>query len=75
MSLRAIAHHLGWGRHAVQLYARAARRQDVVTGRRTRTSHLDVHRSCLQRRIDETDGRITIKELSEELAARGAPVP
>ncbi|WP_327666679.1 MULTISPECIES: transposase [Streptomyces] len=32
MGLRAIARHLGWGRHTVQRYARAARWQDMVTG-------------------------------------------
>lgn len=38
MGLRAIARHLGWGRHTVQRFARAARWQDAVTGRRTRPS-------------------------------------
>ncbi|WP_331721270.1 transposase [Streptomyces sp. NBC_00212] len=75
MGLRAIARHLGWGRHTVQRYARAARWQDTVTGRRTRTSHLDVRRFYLQRRIDETGGRISIKEVRKELAERGRPVP
>ncbi|MGW0712381.1 transposase [Streptomyces sp. NPDC002643] len=75
MGLRAIARHLGWGRHTVQRYARAARWQDMVTGRRTRSSHLDVHQSYLQRRIDDTDGVITIKDLREELATRGHRVP
>jgi transposase len=75
MGLRAIARHLGRGRHTVQRYARAARWQDMVTGRRTRSSHLDVHQSYLQRRIDDTDGVITIKGLREELAVRGHRVP
>ncbi|MFG2732114.1 transposase [Streptomyces canus] len=75
MGLRAIARHLGWGRHTVQRFARAARWQDAVTGRRTRPSRLDVHRPYLQRRIDETAGAISIKELREELAALGRPVP
>jgi transposase len=75
MGLRAIARHLGWGRHTVQRYARAARWQDLVTGRRTRTSRLDRHQSYLQRRIDETGGKITIVELRDELAKRGRPVP
>ncbi|MEU1274067.1 hypothetical protein [Streptomyces sp. NPDC005799] len=47
----------------------------MVTGRRSRTSRLDVHRPYLQRRIDETEGKISIKELREELADRGWPVP
>ncbi|MEU5347339.1 hypothetical protein AB0H18_42100 [Streptomyces sp. NPDC020766] len=34
-----------------------------------------MHRPCLQRRIDETDGTITIIELREELVGRGHPVP
>lgn len=75
MGLRAIARHLGWGRHTVQRYARAARWQDIVTGRSSRSSRLDVYQPYLQRRIDETDGAITIIELGEELADRGHPVP
>ena len=75
MGLRAIARHLGWGRHTVQRYARAARWQDMVTGRRTRPSRLDVHQPYLQRRIGETGGAITIKELREELAGDGHRVP
>ncbi|MFK4103159.1 transposase [Streptomyces sp. NPDC019531] len=75
MGLRAIARHLGWGRHTVQRYARAARWQDAVTGRRTRPSHLDVHRPYLQRRIDESGGAISIKKLREELADQGRLVP
>ncbi|QCX82875.1 Transposase (plasmid) [Streptomyces sp. YIM 121038] len=75
MGLRAIARHLGWGRHTVQRYARAARWQDMVTGRSSRTSRLDMHQPYLQRRIDETEGEITIIELSKELASRGHPVP
>ena len=75
MGLRAIARHLGWGRHTVQRYARATRWQDMVTGRSSRTSRLDMHQLYLQRRIDETDGTITIIELREELAGLGHPVP
>ncbi|MFF7947685.1 ISL3 family transposase [Streptomyces griseorubiginosus] len=75
MGLRAIARHLGWGRHTVQRYARAARWQDMATGRRTRSSRLDVHQPYLQRRIDETSGAITIKELREELVSCGDQVP
>lgn len=73
MGLRAIARHLG--RHTVQRYARAARWQDMVTGRSSRPSRLDIHQPYLQRRIDETDGTITIIELREELAGRGHQVP
>ncbi|MFJ3780105.1 ISL3 family transposase [Streptomyces sp. NPDC090075] len=66
MGLRAIARHLGWGRHTVQRYARATRWQDMVIGHGTRTNHLDIHQLALQRRIDETDGQITIWRLHEE---------
>ncbi|MFP3989487.1 transposase [Streptomyces sp. E11-3] len=75
MGLRAIARHLGWGRHTVQRYARTARWQDMVTGHRTRPSRLDIHQPYLQRRIDETDGAITTTQLREELAACGHRVP
>ncbi|MFJ9250342.1 transposase [Streptomyces sp. NPDC101776] len=75
MGLRTIARHLRWGRHTVQRYARAARWQDTVTDRRTRTSHLDRHQSYLHHRIDEAEGNVTIKELHEDLAERGQPVP
>lgn len=75
MGLRAIARHLGWGRHTVQRYARAARWQDMVIGHPTRTSRLDIHQLALQRRIDETDGQITIWRLREELAEHGQTVP
>ncbi|MEU6192546.1 transposase [Streptomyces sp. NPDC047061] len=47
----------------------------MVTGRRTRASHLDIHQAHLQRRIDEAGGAITIKELRAELADRGHQVP
>ncbi|MFJ1975241.1 transposase [Streptomyces sp. NPDC087903] len=47
----------------------------MVTGRSSRTSRLDVHQPYLQRRIDETDGAITVIELREELADHGHPVP
>ncbi|MFD7168518.1 transposase [Streptomyces violascens] len=73
--MRAIARHLGWGRHTVQRYARAAQWQHAVVGRGARTSRLDVHQSYLQRRIDETNGAIFIKELREELADQGRLVP
>ncbi|WP_406490231.1 ISL3 family transposase [Streptomyces phaeochromogenes] len=56
-------------------YARAARWLDMVSGRRTRSSRLDVHQPYLQRRIDKSDGAITIKELCEELAGRGHRIP
>lgn len=75
MGLRAIARHLGWGRPTVQRYGRAARWQDMVTGRSSRPSRLDIHQPYLQRRIDEADDTITIIEFREELAGRGHQVP
>jgi hypothetical protein len=41
--MRTIARHLGWGRHTVQRYARAATCQELVDGRwqAPRTSLLD----------------------------------
>ncbi|MCL8015874.1 hypothetical protein [Streptomyces sp. AS02] len=69
--MQALARHLGWGRYTVQRYARAARGQYMVNGRRTRPSRLDVHQPTLQRRIGETGGMLTIKERREELVACG----
>ncbi|MFB7598952.1 ISL3 family transposase [Streptomyces sp. NPDC056160] len=59
MSLRGIAHHLGWGRHTVQRYARAARWQDMVKGRsRQLPSKLDPFKPYLADRWAETDGHV-----------------
>lgn len=49
--------------------------EDAVSGRRTRASRRDGHRSYLQRRTEETAGAISIKEPREELADQGRPVP
>ncbi|MEV4417830.1 ISL3 family transposase, partial [Catellatospora sp. NPDC049609] len=47
-SLREIARHLGWGRHTVQRYARAATWQEMVVGhRRQRPSLLDPFKAHL----------------------------
>ncbi|WP_406481997.1 hypothetical protein [Streptomyces sp. NBC_01615] len=62
-------------RHSIPVFPRAARWQDTVTGCRARPGRLDVHRPYLQQRVDETAGAISIKELREELAAEGRPVP
>nr|WP_153506892.1 ISL3 family transposase [Streptomyces alkaliterrae] len=71
MGLREIARHLGWGRHTVQRYARVARWQDMVKGRAPRPSKLDPFSSCLGRRWAETNGRVTIRELHNEIIERG----
>ncbi|AVH54707.1 MULTISPECIES: ISL3 family transposase [Streptomyces] len=71
MGLRAIARHLGWGRHTVQRYARAEHWHQVSPGRHLRGSSLDVHHAYLSRRIAETRGRISLVALHRELAERG----
>ncbi|MQY16878.1 ISL3 family transposase ISFsp1 [Streptomyces sp. RB5] len=71
MGIRAIARHLGWGRHTVQRYARADTWQQVSTGRHHRGSSLDAHHTYLARRITETDGRVTLTDLHRELAGQG----
>ncbi|MEV4040417.1 ISL3 family transposase [Streptomyces umbrinus] len=72
MGIRYIARHLGWGRHTVQRYARAARWQDMVKGRkRQRSSKLDPFKPYLEQRWTETEGRVTILDLHHEITARG----
>ncbi|MFD7631387.1 ISL3 family transposase [Streptomyces sp. NPDC059851] len=72
MSLHGIAHHLGWGRHTVQRYARAARWQDMVKGHtRRRPSKLDPFKPYLEQRWTETEGRVAILTLHREISARG----
>ncbi|MFK4272833.1 ISL3 family transposase [Streptomyces milbemycinicus] len=72
MGLRHIARHLDWGRHTVQRYARAARWQDMVKGRKRQLpSKLDPFKPYLTQRWAETDGRITVLDLHREITARG----
>ncbi|WP_307822113.1 ISL3 family transposase [Streptomyces coffeae] len=72
VSLRGIAHHLGWGRHTVQRYARAARWQDMVKGRKRQLpSKLDPFKSYLAERWAEADRKVTALDLYREIAARG----
>lgn len=71
MGIRAIARHLGWGRHTVQRYARAEHWHQVSPGRHRRGSSLDVHHAYLSRRIAETRGRVSLVTLHRELAERG----
>ncbi|MGW7412725.1 transposase [Streptomyces sp. NPDC054863] len=72
MGIRAIAHWLGWGRHTVQRYARAARWQDQVTLRPRRTSTLDPHADYLRQRWQT--GNVMIKDLQHELHEQGFDV-
>ncbi|MFE9453459.1 ISL3 family transposase [Streptomyces sp. NPDC006739] len=72
MSLRGVAHHLGWGRHTVQRYARAARWQDMVKGRKRQLpSKLDPFKPYLADRWAETDGNVAILGLHREITTRG----
>ncbi|WP_307530496.1 transposase [Streptomyces umbrinus] len=72
MGIRHIARHLGWGRHTVQRYARAARWQDMVKGRKRQLpSKLDPFKPYLTQRWAETDGKVTILDLHREITARG----
>ncbi|MCQ8190124.1 ISL3 family transposase [Streptomyces rugosispiralis] len=72
MGLREVARHLGWGRHTVQRYARAARWQDMIKGhKRPRVSKLDPFKGYLEMRWAETNGRVTVLTLHQELAERG----
>jgi hypothetical protein len=69
--LRAIARHLGWGRHTVQRYARAGTWQELVDGRwqSTRASILDPFKPHLHRRLD--DGCGNLLQLFREITALG----
>jgi transposase len=70
LGLREIARHLSWGRHTVQRYARAARWQDMVKGRkRQQPSKLHPFMPYLTQRWAETEGKVTI--LDREITARG----
>ncbi|MFJ8364506.1 ISL3 family transposase [Streptomyces sp. NPDC093984] len=72
MGIRHFARHLGWGRHTVQRYARAARWQDMVKGRkRQRSSKLDPFKPYLEHRWAETEGQVTVLDLHREITARG----
>jgi transposase len=72
MGIRAIARWLGWGRHTVQRYARAARWQDQVTIRPRRSSILDPHADYLRQRWQT--GNVMIKDLQRELHEQGIDV-
>jgi transposase len=69
--IRTIARHLGWGRHTVQRYARAATWQELVDGRwqGPRASKLDPFKPHLHQRADE--GCSNAAQLFREIGALG----
>ena len=69
--IRAIARHLGWGRHTVQRYARAATWQELVDGRwqAPRASKLDPFKPHLRQRAEEGCGNVA--QLFREISALG----
>ncbi|UQU64627.1 ISL3 family transposase [Couchioplanes caeruleus] len=67
--IRQIARHLGWGRHTVQRYARAATWQQMLVGQKPRPSSLDPFKPHLLRRISEGCRKATV--LHREVAAQG----
>jgi hypothetical protein len=69
--IRAVARHLGWGRHTVQRYARAATRQELVDGRwqGPRASMLDPFKPHLHQRAGEGCGNVAL--LFREISALG----
>jgi hypothetical protein len=71
--IRTIARHLGWGRHTVQRYARAATWQELVDGRwqAPRPSKLDPFKPHLHQRAGEGCGNAA--QLFREIRALGYP--
>jgi transposase len=69
--IRTIARHLGWGRHTVQRYARAATWQELVDGRRQgpRASKLDQFKPHLHQRTGE--GCSNAMQLFREIRSQG----
>jgi transposase len=69
--IRTIARHLGWGRHTVQRYARAATWQELVDGRwqAPRASNLDPFKAQLHQRVEEGCGNAA--QLFREIGALG----
>jgi transposase len=59
--IRAIARHLGWGRHTVQRYARAQTWQELADGRwqAPRASMLDPFKAYLHQHMQEGHGNVT----------------
>jgi transposase len=69
--IRTIARRLGWGRHTVQRYARAATSQELVDGkwRQPRPSKLDPFKPPLQQRFQQ--GCTNASQLHREITALG----
>jgi transposase len=69
--MRTIARHLGWGRHTVQRYARAATWQELTDGRwqAPRASRLDPFKPHLRQRGEE--GCSNVAQLFREISALG----
>jgi transposase len=69
--MRAIARHLGWGRHTVQRYARARTWQELADGRwqGPRASMLDPFKPRLRQRMDE--GCSNVAQLFREISSLG----
>jgi len=69
--IRTIARHLGWGRHTVQRYARAATWQELVDGRwqAPRASKLDPFKPHLHQRTGEGYGNAA--QLFREIRSLG----
>jgi transposase len=69
--MRTIARHLGWGRHTVQRYARAATWQELTDGRwqTPRASLLDPFKPHLHQRAAEGCGNVA--QLFREISALG----
>ena len=69
--VRAIARQLGWGRHTVQRYARAASWQELVDGKwqDTRTSKLDPFKPHLRQGFQQ--GCTNAAELYRQITAHG----
>jgi transposase len=70
-TLRGIARQLGWGRHTVQRYARAATWQEMVDGKwkTERASKLDPFKPHLQQRWQE--GCTNAAQLHREITTQG----
>jgi transposase len=69
--IRTIARHLGWGRHTVQRYARAATWQELVDGRwqAPRASKLEPFKAHLHQWVEEGCGNAA--QLFREIGALG----
>lgn len=67
--IRQIARSLGWGRHTVQRYARAATSQEMMVGQKPRPSSLDPFKAYLLRRIGE--GCFKATALHREVTEQG----